>query len=251
MLKIALCDDETMELQILVELIKLWINNHADISVNMDCYTSVEQIIDAMEREKYYDIYILDVLMPEMTGIELGHLIRKKDRFPIIIYVTNSKEFALEAFANHPLHYLIKPVRKRAFFEVLDFAWSFINEKKANTITINTKTEIHVIRVSDIIYIENVSRRPRYHLRTGKSICGVINRGTFEAAIPDRIREGDFLSPHKSFFVNMDYISGIQEHELILDDGFRIPISRNRMTEVRHIYLKYIAQDGAGYNDGI
>ena len=60
--------------------------------------------------EEHYDIYLLDVVMPGLNGIELAKEIRSSDKAADIIFLTSSPEFAVESYTVKASNYLVKPV---------------------------------------------------------------------------------------------------------------------------------------------
>ena len=63
--------------------------------------------------------------MADKTGIDIGSLIRRTGGQSVIIYITSSDEFALEAYHVRAVRYLLKPIKAELFFEALDYALSY------------------------------------------------------------------------------------------------------------------------------
>ena len=110
MLRIAICDDMPNELQSLVLLTKQYLSvNSLDAEVTE--FSHSDGLLKAIEAESFH-LYILDIVMPMLNGLELGKEIRRLDREAQIIYATTEPQFALQAYAASPLNYLIKPIEK-------------------------------------------------------------------------------------------------------------------------------------------
>ena len=78
-----------------------------------------------------YDIYILDVIMPQLNGIELGMNLREEGFDGKIIYLTSSQEYSLDAFRVRAFDYLIKPITKDAFHKTVAEAIAIENSTNA------------------------------------------------------------------------------------------------------------------------
>lgn len=87
MLKIAVLDDE----QIFYESIKKKIYSFYEklhLVVSVDCYSSGKALMYEVDDGKYYDIYLLDIDLPDMSGIDLGRILREKSPYCYIVFLT-------------------------------------------------------------------------------------------------------------------------------------------------------------------
>lgn len=106
MIQIAICDDEDETLTKIAELVfKYGTQNKVDISI--DTYNRAKDLEKELDSQRKYQIYILDMLMPQMSGIEIGQRIRSQDRQASIICLTSSKDFAYQAFGIYAQRYLL------------------------------------------------------------------------------------------------------------------------------------------------
>ena len=102
-MKIAICDDNSNELEELRDLLeKIW--EDAEITESEDG----QQLIDRMESGDTYDLVFLDVFMNKVGGIEAGRVIRSRYSRTKIILVSVSREFGPEAFELDAFYYLVK-----------------------------------------------------------------------------------------------------------------------------------------------
>lgn len=109
MIKIAICDDEKTEIDLLYkEIMKA--ADEADIIVSCDKLLYGNILLDHIQNRKtVYDIIFLDIYMPDITGLNLAKNIKKFSPKTEIVFVTLSRQHAVEAFDLHALHYIIKP----------------------------------------------------------------------------------------------------------------------------------------------
>ena len=245
MLEIAICDNDEADLELLDQYVTGYFKKNRDRNGNIETFLSSEKLKSRLE-EKRFDIFVLDIMMPQINGIELGRLIRESDDQAEIIYTTFSKEFAFDAYGIHALRYLEKPIVPEKLEEAMNVGILSVERNKIQKVSVNAKNGLIAVKVSAIIYIENISRCAVYVLKDGTEIVGTYNRKTFEDSIYPLNEHPDFLQPHKSFFVNMKYIQAIQGGTLSLDNGRQVFISRNRSAETKKRYLKYLSQRGAG-----
>lgn len=114
-MKIVVCDDNTKDLVQLENLLLNYDKNYLDSRFEIEKYSDAALLSKKIKTNDLADIYILDIIMSKISGIDLGDEIRKRDTRPAIIYVTTSDEFALDAYDIHAVRYLLKPLDKETF----------------------------------------------------------------------------------------------------------------------------------------
>ena len=88
MLKIAICDDEQDYREIIEQMLNRYIKD-TDIKVQVDIFTNPSELIDATENGTIYDIYLLDIYMPGITGMSFATELRSRDIKSSIIFLTS------------------------------------------------------------------------------------------------------------------------------------------------------------------
>lgn len=111
-MRIAICDDEKRICDILAEKVAK-ICPEAEIIT----FTSGEELLAA---DKLPDILLLDIWMPEMSGMDVAKTLRDRDWRKILIFVTGEESQVFSSFDLHPFHFLVKPFADEKLSEVLD-----------------------------------------------------------------------------------------------------------------------------------
>lgn len=241
-MKITICDDSIEDLMTTEKLLMSYKQIHSHINFEIDKYTDSNKLYQIIKEKKISDIYYLDMLMPDKTGIDLAKLIREKNAESIIIFTTSSKDYAMEAFDVHASRYLVKPFNEKLLFESLENALSSVNLKKEPIYLVKTQEGLISIPYSKIEYIENVSRSLDIHLTDGGTVKSIIIRKSFENEVEELIQNTDFIQVHKSFVVNMAYVDKLTQENMIMENRERIPISKKKMSEVKRQYLLYVTE---------
>jgi DNA-binding LytR/AlgR family response regulator len=106
-----------------------------------------------------FDLCILDIEMPGITGIQLAYLLKGKP----VIFTTAYKHYATDAFDLNAIDYLIKPVKPERLQQAVDRAIQrIIPEKRPNiTLHLNTDKGIALLDVSQLIYVRTSEIDPR------------------------------------------------------------------------------------------
>lgn len=235
MVEIVVCDDDEIELNHVKQLLTLF--RHEGVALNVSVFHGSSQLYQDVDRIKNTDIFLLDIVMPEYTGIELGKVIRQYHKEATIIYLTSSRDYALDAYGIKALDYLLKPVNQTDLFEALDHALSLLS-KAINYYTIQTRDAFISVKVDDIKYVE-YRDHVLYFSLVDKVIKSKFFRNPFELTIPALFANDQFTLSHRAYLVNMHHIKMMQYDGFVMDNDDFVPISKNRITEVRKQYMNF------------
>ena len=234
MLKIAVCDD-SRELLEKVEKDLLEYESARITPVTVHTYSNAMELLDGLKKTDY-DILILDIIMPGFTGMQAAHEIRKFNEEIKIIFLTSSKEFAIESYSVGAYYYLLKPVLNEKLFSVLDKVVSEITSKQESCV-IYTHMGIVNIPFARIECLEVYNKHLVFHLSDGstKETRGALT--DYENVFLER---KEFLKIHRSYILNMDYIHSIEAGEITTYSGKRFPVSRLLAKDIKEHYMNYM-----------
>lgn len=180
MLTIALCDDEAAQRSAIGILLQNYAASRPERTVKLSVFSSGWDLLSAVEETGGFSIYVLDVVMPGLSGIDLGVRLREMNHRGAIIYLTISSEFAVDSYAARAFHYLMKPVEPDTLFQVLDQAAAQLDQERAASITVKTKDGLRLARLDEILYAELSARTVRYHLSSGERLDSTTLRNSFQ-----------------------------------------------------------------------
>lgn len=242
-MKIAICDDSIKDLLNIEKLLLKYQTQYPDRPFELEKYSDPSRLFHKITEGSLADIYILDMLMPRRTGLDLGRQIRKTGNKNVIIYITSSQDYALDAYDVHAARYLLKPVDEGSLFEALDHALSFTKAKTEPTYMLKTKKGLQPVAYSKIEYIENAGRKLEVHLSDGTLLKSLFIRASFEMEIQELTERRNFLQIHKSFLVNLDYVKQLTADSAIMNSGRQLPISRAKAPKVKREYLLFVSEN--------
>lgn len=242
-MKLVICDDNLKDLNELEGLLIKYGNHRSDICLELEKFSDVSTLLQKLQHNETADIYILDIIMSQITGIDLGYEIRKNNALSIIIYISTSDAFAMDAYNIHALRYLLKPIKENNLFEALDYTLSHIDARNDSVYVVKTNAGLESILYSQIEYIENFSRKLKIHLTNREIVTSIYIRESFEKEIEELINSKKFVYVHKSFLINMNYVRTVLQHTVVMDSGISIPISKKKYSEVKKEYLLYISNN--------
>ncbi|PKM67735.1 MAG: hypothetical protein CVU95_06565 [Firmicutes bacterium HGW-Firmicutes-2] len=236
MIMVAVCDDQKSDRQNMKDLL-----NDYCILKNYDIKIIPFESGEALE--KYYimndfsfDIIFLDIYMGGMNGIVTAKKIRKLDLESKIIFTTSSPDHALESFEVFPFHYLIKPINKSDFHTTFERAINMIDKEKQKSLLVKIGSCLQTIFFKDILFIESNARILTIYTVTDKSY-------SFSAKLDDlqkQLQDSRFNRCHKSYLVNMDYISSLEGHSFKLINNTQIPITQRNYVTIKKIFYDYL-----------
>lgn len=243
MIHIAICDDSKQERQILAVLFKRYQELHAT-PLQIHIFQNGFSLLDAIDQGKRFDITILDILMPGENGIEIARNIRASGADTEIIFLTSSPEYAVDSYEVKAQNYLLKPVTEEKFFASIDSTLAELDEKDtASFIIYTTEKQYSRIRVSSLVYGEVTHRTITLHLADQTMISAVMTFTEFQDILK---AYPDFIYPHRSYAVNMNYIQYVTKSDIILTDGQKIPLSRNNYMKISEQFLNFAYTNSFG-----
>lgn len=231
--KIAVCDDRPEELNKICGKIGRILDN-IDAGYTITKFMSGEGVADAIvNRKKKFDIVFLDILMAEVNGLVAARKIREQDEDVSIVFITGSPNFVFEGYDVQALHYILKPVDESKLTKILLYDWKKRNEK--HYIDVKLKNSVCRIILDDICYLESSGRKVRIITKDGQyETYGSLSRFT------DILPANRFISCHKSFVVNLDYISEISRTSFTTIYNQVIPISKACYSGAKKAFINFI-----------
>lgn len=242
MLRIAVCDDQPRELEIISEYIAEYLRTHT-LEAETKEFSHPDALLTAIEVESFH-LYILDIVMPMVNGLELGKEIRRLDREAQIIYATTEPQFALQAYAASPINYLVKPINKKQLFDTLALAISKADIEEEQTITVKTTDSLRVIKLSEIVCCEYRNHAVIFSLKNGEELLSRTVRESFLEYCAPILRDRHFLQCHSSFVVNMRRVERFAKDSFVLYGEKVVPIAAKQYAAVRDAYMDYLMEKG-------
>ena len=233
-MKIAVCDDETLFLDFIGTLVEEWAAKH-NISLALFRFTNGDDLIDA-HRKECMDLILLDILMPLLNGIDTARELRALDQMVPIIFLTSSRDFAVDSYEVKAFHYLVKPVDTEKLSGILDDFLKTLKQPK-NTFTAHTGEGFVQIIISDVDYLEAQNKQVLFHMSDGRTL-----------AIHERFsRCAEVFSPklgfcrcHRSYIVNLSRVQQFSKSEITTFNRAVIPISRNSYAAFKDTYFRHM-----------
>ena len=238
-MKIVICDDDRQASTKALALAKEYADAHTEISMSFSIFNHGEDLLDATQKLGGFDIYILDIVMPDINGIELGMELRSLGFDGKIIYLTSSAEFAVDSYRVRAFNYIMKPISKSDFLSVFDEAVTLIHKNHEKNILVKTHEKTVRIHTEKIMYAQLLRRAVVYSLTDGTEIESILIRTTFSEAVKDLLVEPCFVLCGKGTAVNLNHITAIENEQIVFNTNQTLYISPKSCRDLRSTWSDY------------
>ena len=225
MLSIAICDDEGWSAEQITNFVREYLHHHPELSGQIHTFQRGQELLCQAEEAGGFDLYLLDIIMPGLDGIQTGRQLRELGNGGEIIYLTISPDYAIDSYSVRAFFYLLKPVEKERLFQVLDAAFEKLKERRSKAILITTRDGPRRILLDQILYVERVGRVLRYYCSNG-TVDSTSLRSTFRAAVEQLLADPRFCQCGSSFAFNLQHVAGVKRLDVLLDNGHSVAIPR-------------------------
>lgn len=209
MIRIAILDDEKADLEKEEQITRQYFYNRQAES-EIATYQSVEWFLLGLTEEQF-DIYILDAEMPVKNGIEVAKEIRKLYPEPVIIYVTNHLNYAVEAYEVNTYRYIAKDTMEKGLNAAYETLLPILLAKEERYYIVKKRSELEKIAYSDIFYVK----------KEGK--CAVIVHRNGETSVRDSLSavekalgSREFIVADRGYLANIRHMKDRKQREELL-----------------------------------
>ncbi len=232
--RIAICDDEILLLPHLSAMIRRYFTTQ-NLTCETVTFSSSTELSEQIRKNNFFDLYFLDIDIPELNGITLAEKIKQKDGNARIIYVSAKEDMVFQTFKTQPLAFVRKNCFSDDMTEAMNTIMKYLKRPQDTIVTLEDSLGHPVrIHVNRTIYIE-AKDNYQYIISAGKQEMVRCSIAELEKALePYR-----YIRVHRSYLVNYKYIRRINSDHILLDDGRSLPMSRLRKKEIRQLFMEY------------
>ena len=231
-LRLAICDDEPMDCALVAQMSREILGAEG-VEAELSAYPSAAELLRAIRAGRAFHIFLLDVMMEGMDGMELAAALRAGHEDAAIIFISSNREMALRGYEVAAARYLAKPVEREKLREALLYCCAAHARRRALALpTAEGQTRVDP---SAILYVEAWERGVRLDLG-GEKLEAKIPISQIAAMLP----EGQFAYCHRTLLVNLACVRHVRYCELELKNGERLPISKYRLAQFKSEFLKYL-----------
>jgi DNA-binding LytR/AlgR family response regulator len=228
MTKILICDDNSDDLVDLANIVEQFYNG-SDKHSSVACY-SVLRFQDPLKALEYIedgnkvDIAILDVIMPEMNGMELASGMRALGFGGYLVFLTSSNDFAAQSYSVKAFSYILKPAEEQAVSEILGVIERMRAANDHNGFPLTRRCGVRFVLYTELMYIEVMNHQLHFHLVDGEIVSIYATLKEYSEML---LQNPQMCRPQKSFIINLDYIRNFENSAIFMRDGTRISVPKD------------------------
>lgn len=232
MYRALIVEDEPEEAARLSAFVRRYGESH-DITFKI---TWIKSAMEMLADKGHYDLVLLDIDLPGITGMEAAQLMRVYDESTPIIFVTNLAKYAVKGYEVGATGFIVKPVTWGNLSMNLDRALRTIRQNSGRSVMVPTEDGMRVVAFSSIVYVEVTGHRLTYHLEDGEMLE---TRGSL-GQLEEELAGAPIVRVAKSCVVNMDKITLVRAQDLQMVTGECVHVSRTRKREVMDAVTDYL-----------
>ncbi len=236
-LRCLVVDDDPLSVQVVLNCIA-----NTPFLTAVGSFTNPVEAAESLRTDPV-DLLFLDVEMPVLSGMDL---LRTLQHPPLVVLITGSKDYAVEAFEQAVVDYLVKPVSYPRFLQASQKVLETLERQAATSADAIeaaapdadytfVKVDNKLVRVNfdDVRYVEALG--DYVHVVTGQS--KLIVYSTMKA-VEEKFPTSRFVRVHRSFIVNFNRIQALEDNAVIIE-GKHIPVGQTYLREVMQRLNKF------------
>lgn len=241
MYQVALCDDEIVELDKTERMLKDYEERHSETEFAIRRFESADELLDQVREKNYIpDLILMDIYMPEKLGIDAARELRDMGSKGRIIFLTTSREHALDAFGVEASQYLVKPITENMLFSVLDKLLGDMKKARRKYLLLRIDGRIQRVVVSDIVYCEAQGKTQYLYLSDGTQY-GL--RRTMGEIYEMLACYREFSRVGVAYIINLEHVVSLNAQEVEMDNGKKIYLPRGSYQPLRERYFSYYCEE--------
>lgn len=214
----------------------------------LELVSTFRSAITAQEwlKENEVDLIFVDINMPDMTGVEF---VQTLDSRAMVIFTTAYAEYAIEGYKLSAVDYLLKPFglqditraseKAHSLYELFQLQQqvqaqgvaepqqeensAIAEDEEEPILSVHADRKTHLVKMSNIVYVESAGEYIRLHLADGTKLVTLFRLKNMESSLTS----SQFMRVHRSYIINLSYITGYTKGRVFLQGDDYVPIGEN------------------------
>lgn len=233
MYRIAICEDSKEFLRKISELTKQFFRESEE-DVKIEEYENGKWLKEDILEKKIFDIVILDIEMPDVSGMELASLLNKSFPEAVLIFVTAHMEYAIAGYEMSVFRYIPKSRLDEMLGNALAAACQKLNLQDTEVYIVHRPEGVFRIFQKEITYIYKEDKNAIIVAGDKKIKIRTALKNVFSELDQNR-----FLFIERGYIVNISQISSVEKDTVVMKNGIRLPIGASRIYETKKRVLEY------------
>ena len=239
MIHIAVCDDDQKDLEEIDSMVRECCSQAENV-YHREIFERSVELIDEIGKGKYFDIFLLDIEMPQIDGMELAARLRDYLPQAVVIFITSHEKYVYKSFEVQPFRFIPKSRMRRMLPSAIEDALRFVTEQEKEFYIVENQKILGKIPIRNILYVWHKGKYGYIEKADGGNIKV---RKTLKQ-IFEELPAGDFVWADRGCIVGAMQIDSITSTEIVLTNGKRISVSQDRLVNVKNQIRDYWMKRG-------
>ncbi len=234
-MRIAICDDSTESLKQIKDIVT---KTYKEMLIKMEilCYQDGQVLLDEMKQDEWgIDLFLLDIDMPKLSGLEVAERIRGRNKECILMFVSSYENYVFDTFVYNPFRFIRKGKLQQELPIALHAAVAAYQKNMKRYVVVHCDEGMVRIEESEIMYFDMVKRQIRICLIDGR----VFHTWRTMKELQQELSPEHFSKIHSGCVVNLKYVSSYAGCDITLDNGKCLTASRGGMRTFKEELSRY------------
>ncbi len=232
-MRVAIADDNSVFAKETETVVKKYFAAKK-ISAEISLFSDGRYLLADIEERKNYDLYLLDIEMPNTDGFKVAERIRRWDNKAQIVFITSYEKYAMQGYRYQACSYIMKEKCAEQLPEVLDYILASERESEDEYYQIVNEQKYERFLVKDILYLKKNGKNTVFFCKKGANYQ---ERATLEK-VYKQLDQSEFMYVNRGEIVSLRHVTGLKNGNIELYD-LSLPISRYLLGEVKQKLLRY------------
>jgi DNA-binding LytR/AlgR family response regulator len=230
-MNVLICDDMKQEILKLERVL-----DESGFDVKTVSFQSGYDVLDYVRSGAFIDVCFFDIVMPDMSGVEIAEELRVAGFTGEIVFFTTSNEYAAESYNVKALSYLLKPLNLAHVRGILQRLEDTKRNSDSEGLLIKVSKVARFLQFRDISHAEVIKHYVYFRLTDGEEIEIYATLGEIAAQL---LNDARFAQCHRSYIVNMSEIVSIDDREIVMRGGKKLPVSES-YSDIKKTFTKWM-----------
>ncbi|MDR1214708.1 MAG: LytTR family DNA-binding domain-containing protein [Propionibacteriaceae bacterium] len=233
-MRIGIVEDDPASRSLLTDYVARYESEHG-LACPVTGFSDGQDLLSGFQRQ--FDLLLLDIQMPGLDGFSTAERVRRVDPDVVIVFITNTPQYAIHGYEVDALSYLLKPVPYFAFARELTRSVERLARRTADYVVLSSGTDLVRLDTRHIVYLESV----KHHLLVNTLDHRHTTVGTLKAMEATLAGRGFFRS-NSCYLVNLRHVTAVHQSSCVMSTGVHLVVSRPRKKDFLIALTDYLGE---------